>query len=349
MTSTTLTLLIGAFLASAWATGWFRRYALSRQLLDVPNVRSSHVVATPRGAGVAFAATTLLGLLFAASLGILDWTSVCGLVGGGLLVGGVGCVEDHREMARRWRLLAHVAAAAWVLYWMGGTGLPLATVIHPAPLGYAIAVLYLAWLINLTNFMDGIDGIAAIEAITVCLGAVALSVAAVPGGGAWIGPALLASTTAGFLVWNWPPAKVFMGDAGSGFLGIALGALGLQAALLEPRLLWSWLILLAVFIVDATVTLARRILRGQRFYEAHRTHAYQHAAQRWTHRPVTLAVAAINVCWLLPLAFLVASGSLGPAPGLIMAYSPLVILAMWLKAGMLNYGPRTSRRHPVPP
>jgi len=125
-----------------------------------------------------------------------------------------------------------------------------------------------------------------------------------------------------------------MGDAGSGFLGIMLALFSVQAAWVDPRLLWVWLILLGVFIVDATVTLCRRVLRGEKFYEAHRSHAYQYASRVLNaHRPVTLAVCAINVFWLLPVASLVASGNLDGMLGLLMAYLPLLLLAYYYKAG----------------
>jgi Fuc2NAc and GlcNAc transferase len=148
-------------------------------------------------------------------------------------------------------------------------------------------------------------------------------------------PALLAAATLGFLVWNFPPAKIFMGDAGSGFLGLMLAALSLQAAVLRPVLFWCWVVLLGVFVVDATVTLIRRLLRGERVYEAHRSHAYQHAAIAFgAHRPVTLAVAAINVCWLLPWALAIAAGWVAGVVGLVLAYVPLVALALRFRAGV---------------
>jgi len=138
----------------------------------------------------------------------------------------------------------------------------------------------------------------------------------------------------GFLIWNFPPARIFMGDAGSGFLGIILALLSLQAAWIESRLLWVWLILLGVFIVDATVTLFRRVLRGEKFYQAHRSHAYQYASRiLGTHRPVTLAVCAINIFWLMPVASLVAAGKLDGIIGLVVAYLPLLLLAYRYKAG----------------
>ena len=329
-------LAFAAFLSTLWLTGRFRRYALTQRLLDVPNVRSSHVVATPRGGGVAIVLTTLPALLLLGSIGSLAWSSVWGITSGGAAVALIGFVDDQGHIAPRWRLLGHFAAALWVLIWIGGLP-PLPAVgfmLELGWLGHLLAVLYLVWLLNLTNFMDGIDGIAGIEAITVCLGGVLLSVLAVPGSTSWLAPLVLASATFGFLVWNWPPAKIFMGDAGSGFLGLMLAAFSLQSGWVLPTLFWSWVILLGVFVVDATVTLVRRVARGEKVYEAHRSHAYQRAARHWgAHRPVTLATGAINLGWLLPIALLVALGLLDGLFGVLIAYAPLVGTAVWLSAG----------------
>jgi Fuc2NAc and GlcNAc transferase len=255
---------------------------------------------------------------------------------GGTLAALIGFVDDRGHVAPRWRLVAHFAAASSVLVMIGGIP-PLTAmgfVMGSGWLGFAIAALYLVWMLNLTNFMDGIDGIAGVEAITVCLSAVFLSGVAAPGKHLWIAPLVLASATLGFLVWNWPPAKIFMGDAGSGFLGIMFGILSLQAGWVANRLFWSWVILLGVFVVDATVTLIRRMAHGERFYEAHRSHAYQHAAlDRGAHLPVTAAVGVINICWLLPVALMVALGWLDGLPGVLIAYAPLVLAAVRLKAG----------------
>lgn len=329
-------LLILVFAASLWLTGRVRQYALAQQLVDVPNERSSHDVATPRGGGVAIVVTTLVALPLLALAGRLPWPLVTGLVGSGALIASVGFADDRGHIAARWRLLGHFAAAAWVLLWLGG--------LPPLPLfgrtwqlgwlGQLLAAVYVVWMLNLTNFMDGIDGIAAVEVITVCLGGALLYAAAAPPGTPWLGPVVLAVATLGFLVWNWPKAKIFMGDAGSGFLGLMLAALSLQAAWISPPLFWGWVVLLGVFAVDATVTLLRRVARGEKFYEAHCSHAYQHAAQRaGSHLPVTLAVAAINVCWLLPIALFVARGVVDGALGVAVAYLPLLIGALRLGAG----------------
>ena len=196
-----------------------------------------------------------------------------------------------------------------------------------------LCALYIVWMINLFNFMDGIDGIASVEAITTSLGGALLWWLAGSGNG-WIAAVVFASCVAGFLVWNFPPAKIFMGDAGSGFLGLMVALLSLWCAQATPVLFWSWFILIGCFMVDATTTLVRRVRRGERFFDAHRAHAYQYAARRaGRHLPVTLACGAINLLWLLPLAALVALGKLDGLTGVLIGYAPLVGLAFHFRAG----------------
>jgi Fuc2NAc and GlcNAc transferase len=145
---------------------------------------------------------------------------------------------------------------------------------------------------------------------------------------------LFAACVAGFLCWNFPPARIFMGDAGSGFLGLVVALLALWSARNAPHLVWSWVILSAVFLVDATTTLVRRVRRGERFAEAHRNHAYQYAARlHGSHRVITLVVLAVNIVWLLPIAVVVALRWLDGIAGVAVAIAPLVWLAFHYKAG----------------
>jgi Fuc2NAc and GlcNAc transferase len=167
-------------------------------------------------------------------------------------------------------------------------------------LGGCVAVLALAWAINLYNFMDGIDGLAASQAVFVGGAGGALL---------WLNGAdsmplyLLAAASAGFLLLNWPPARIFMGDAGSGFLGYALGVMALHSTVSGTTSIWPWVILLGVFLVDASLTLFRRAVRRIRVTDAHRTHAYQWASRRMgEHRLVTLSILMINVFVLWPAA-----------------------------------------------
>jgi len=328
-------LLAAVFLAS-WGMTWgVRRYALARSIMDIPNARSSHRIPTPRGGGVAIVLGFLGCLVLAGVLGMVDVRSLVALLPAGAWVAAVGFLDDHRHIPARWRLLGHFLGAGWLIYWVGG--LPALSVpwgeIDLGLAGDLLALVFLVWLLNLYNFMDGIDGIASLEAISVCLAGALCYGLVGAGAKAWL-PLILTMATAGFLVWNFPPARIFMGDAGSGFLGVVLGGMALQAGWVSPSLLWSWLILLGVFVVDASYTLLHRLIRGERVYEAHRSHAYQRASRRYgSHLRVSLVVTGINLCWLAPLAVVVSLGWVSGLLALIVAYAPLVLVVARLGAG----------------
>ncbi|UWF47678.1 glycosyltransferase family 4 protein [Pseudomonas sp. N3-W] len=324
-----------ALAGSLLGTAVLRRYALSNSLIDVPNARSSHVLPTPRGGGVAIVLSFVVSALFLAWTGELAWGVTWAVIVPGGLVAVVGFLDDHGHIPARWRLLGHFTAAIIGVVLLNGLpAIPFfGMALNLGLAGYLFASFYLVWLLNLYNFMDGIDGLASLEAIFVCLGGALLYVISGNLDFVW-GPVALALAVTGFLYWNFPPARIFMGDAGSGFLGITLGFLSLQAAWVNPVLLWGWLILLGVFIVDATCTLFVRLIRGDKVYEAHRSHAYQFATRRYGgHRPVTLSVSCINVIWLLPISILVTMGKVDGFTALLIAYAPLVVLALRFKAG----------------
>lgn len=329
----------GALLAAVFALSYLmtrgvRRYALER-LLDVPNDRSSHLAPTPRGGGLAIVLAYAFGVFTASALGWLDGRSLIFLLCG-LWIAGIGFWDDHGHVPARWRMLAHTLAAAAAVFGMGGLAV-LSVNGQPVALGWtgsALAVVFIAWMLNLFNFMDGIDGIAAGEVLSVTACATGLSLWSETDAGAWLAYALLAVAAGGFLLLNWPPARIFMGDVGSGFLGFMLGVFALAGdAGLSPLV---WLILMGVFVVDASYTLVNRMVTGQRWYEAHRTHAYQKATVLLGgHKPVTLRVLMINGLWLLPLAvFAVARPELELGL-LLLAYLPLLFLAWRLGAGRM--------------
>lgn len=324
--------IVSLFISSLFLTGLIRRYAISVNLLDIPNHRSSHTIPTPRGGGLGFV------LCFFAAIGFLTYTQfihqnvAIALGGAGFLVALLGFLDDKISLPARVRLLGHIVASIFALSWIG-----LPQLFHFSwILIFIIGIFYLVWLLNLYNFMDGIDGIAAIEALSVCLG-MALIYGSVGAMDLITLPLILAAAVAGFLFWNLPPARIFMGDVGSGFLGLMLGILSLHAACIDIKFIWAWLILLAAFIVDATFTLIQRILSRQAIFDAHRTHAYQQASKiLGSHSPVTLGLSLINIFWLFPLALSVVHFSHFALQGLILAYLPLIGLAWYLKAGAVE-------------
>jgi Fuc2NAc and GlcNAc transferase len=140
----------------------------------------------------------------------------------------------------------------------------------------------------------------------------------------------------GFLVWNWPKAKIFMGDVGSGFLGLLLGALILMASQQLPVLLFCGLILFGIFVVDASFTLFVRFFSGQKWFEAHCSHTYQRAAKVYGHLHVLLACWTINLLWLLPFSIFIFFYPANAFFGLFLAYFPLIYLAFYFKAGQAD-------------
>jgi len=318
--------------------------------MDVPNHRSSHKTITPRGGGLSIVLAFLIAIGGLASFGYVPQIVGIGSLSCLTAVALLGFIDDCGvALSALARLSIHFAAAGLFLLSIGGCvpSVVFGVLVDLGWLGHILAAMFLVWMLNLFNFMDGIDGIASVETITVSLSG-ALLWSMTTSSTDWIFPVLLAAAVAGFLIWNHPPAKIFMGDAGSCFLGASLGGLAITAGSDHPQLFWSWVILLGCFIVDATVTLIRRLQRGKRFDEAHRSHAYQYAARKWnSHKRVTYAYGLVNVVWLLPIAALVALGHLDGVLGLLLAYAPLIWLAFKLKAGApeLQEG---NREHTVP-
>jgi Fuc2NAc and GlcNAc transferase len=325
------------FVASAFITRQLVRNSHRFSKLDIPNERSSHITPTPRGGGIAFVATSLVGFLLLLLNNALNGTELLALCCAGSIVAIAGHLDDRQKISGATvRLVLHAISAIILVV---GVGIPselaiFERTVNTGIVGSILGVVYLVWLLNLFNFMDGTDGIAASEAIFVALAGAFLSYHVLADASHSAAAVILATSTFGFILYNWSPAKIFMGDVGSGYLGIVVGALSLIAANQDPELLWVWIILLAVFVSDATVTLTRRLLRKQKPHVAHRSHAYQHLAIRLnSHAKVALLVLAVNIAWLLPIAFLVADKQLAGTTGVIIAYVPLLIAALAFGAG----------------
>lgn len=300
-------------------------------LLQAPNARSSHTVPTPTGGGIAIVAASVpvAALAPASGAAYLAW-------GLGLGLALVGLWDDRAGLGAAVRFAAHVLAALILVAGLGlvDPGSPLRIVT-----GLAMALAIAAW-VNGYNFMDGIDALAGVEAAFIALAALGLTAWAYPGAAAstqgwWLTG--LAGAAVGFLVLNRPPAKLFMGDTGSYFLGFMLAALALISVAQGLLPGWTWLILGALFVADTSMTLAVRMATGQPWMRAHRSHAYQKLARRWgSHGRVVGAALAVNVAWLLPLA---AASVAWPAFGGLCAaaaLAPLGLAALALGAGVAD-------------
>jgi Fuc2NAc and GlcNAc transferase len=275
---------------AAVGTAAVRHFALRHALLDRPNERSSHSVPVPRGGGLAILVSLLIALLLLKGRpGAADWPfwlALAGIVPTTI----AGLIDDRWSIPARVRVLVHcVTALAFV---------PLALAAYDP--GYPLAFWLLgAWwtfatvaAINVVNFMDGIDGIIAVQTIVFGLHLALLATAPET----ILFTVALAGAAGGFLLWNWPPARIFLGDAGSGSLG-ALGMIGGLLVLREGAIEMLPVFLpVAPLFADATVTLLRRAARGERLAEAHREHLYQRLANGgWGHRRVTLLYGGLAV------------------------------------------------------
>jgi UDP-N-acetylmuramyl pentapeptide phosphotransferase/UDP-N-acetylglucosamine-1-phosphate transferase len=268
--------------------------ALARRfgLLDRPNQRSSHARAVPRAGGVAVLASVLAALAVVPAF----WQGQAAtVVLGALALGVLGLADDRFGLPPGARITAQLAVA---LYIVGSVG-PIERLPFPPPfdpplgaLGTPLSVLWIVAVVNFFNFLDGIDGLAALQAAVTAAGIAAVSWEA----GAVLLAAALAGAAAGFLPFNWSPASVFLGDAGSYFLGCVLAALPLLAA---PQARSSAVLFVALslwfFLADASLTLARRAARGARVWQAHREHLYQDLSARLGHARVTLSLGAASL------------------------------------------------------
>lgn len=291
---TTVLVLTGAaaMTCAVAGTALLRTRAKAWGLMDVPNARSLHTRVTPRGGGIVLVLAVMGGLL-AVTLGQVTSPGPTALfAGAAMLVAVIGWRDDVRSVSPVRRLLVHLLAAAIAVGAWGafdtlqfpGIGLTL-----PGAIAVAVTGVWIVGLVNAYNFMDGVDGLASGQAVI--------------GGAVWVllcGPdapvvtaiaTLVAGASLGFLWHNWSPARIFMGDAGSGFLGFAFAVMPLMAyaATGDARLPVAGLVVVAPFVFDTTYTLARRLIRGENVVEAHRSHLYQRLVTNgWSHASVTM-------------------------------------------------------------
>lgn len=327
-------ILAVVFISSYLLTFGIKKYAEQKSIIDIPNIRSSHKYPTPRGGGLSFLIIFLFSVVLIKYFDIIQLSFNHYEFFSLGIIGLLGFCDDRISLSPYLRLIVQFIAVCIFLISLLPIS-PLVTkilVIKGIPLNILI-LFYLVWLINLYNFMDGINGIASLEAVSVSLGMVFVY---------WLTDNLdlipklliLVAAVLGFLFWNFPKAKIFMGDAGSNFLGLIIGMFSVQSLMVDSQLIWSWFVLLGVFIVDASITLLRRFFNGEKIYLAHCNHAYQHLARRiGKHTPVTLLITFINIIWLLPIAILIGKKSLDGFYGLLIAYTPLCVLAYIFGSG----------------
>ena len=313
-----------AWLCGHFLTQWVRDYSIRVSWLDVPDARSSHSTATPTGGGIAVVAIILVGIMYLIKI---DTTGTWSVIGFSIVcLATLGWVDDRQNLGVGVRLAVQLLVALIAIYAVS----PIQAIdiggrlIFPGVLGYVVVGIWIVWMTNLYNFMDGIDGLAAIQGIvgagTLCVWFTAL--------GAYdfaLCTAVVLGALLGFLKHNWSPASIFLGDVGSLALGGLFGIIGVVGVVKYQIPVTAYITLFGVFIGDATLTLARRLARGENVLRAHRTHFYQRAVQSsWSHGQVTVAVLAAN----LILAVLATCDVFRFSPRIAWPVAAIVVLAI---------------------
>ena len=325
-------LLFGIFIffLSYYLTRYVRNYSLRNNVVDVPNERSSHINPTPTGGGLAICISILFAIIIFPGSDSSISSLKLGLAPGVLVIGIVGWLDIHREVAVVTRALLYLLASVWAIIMLGGFS---EIVIGPYLVsigwfGSIFAVFAISWLLNLYNFMDGTDGLASVQAISTSFyGLLFFSIVGETNASIVCGTILLSCCA--FLIWNWAPARIFMGDVGSCALGFTFGVLAVYSEITSSIPVMCWFVLLSIFIADSTFTLFRRMISGDTWYRAHNTHAYQRLVQMgMPHKLLATYVFLTNFFVLGPLAYLVWQMPKFAIPVVCSLYA--VLFALWM-------------------
>ncbi len=334
---TDILIFAATFAVSYIGVAAYRRWSVKQNFLKVPNERSSHAEPTPHGAGIVIVAICLLAYV-PISIWVTGWFS-WGYFGGALMIAGISFLDDIRPISFPVRLIVHSAAAVLLIVDTGTWhGITMLGKLDLGWWGYVITFLWLVWMINSYNFMDGIDGIAGLQAVIAGIGWLSLGVLmGMPV--LYLFAGVLATASLGFLVHNWNPAHIFMGDVGSAFLGFTFAALPLMArtnVLKYPDLLPIAAVLFVwFFIFDSLITILRRLIRGEKIWVAHREHLFQRLVSAgFSHRAVTVLYGVLS--GILSLSVLLSVRyrediGLAMFPVVIMLTSVILVLCMHKK------------------
>ena len=321
-----ITLMLGYLAVSG-----LRRWAERRQILDIPNERSSHIQPIPRGGGIAICTITLTGLIAYQFLDLdWSWSVLLAYSIGASLIAGVSWRDDLHSLTNWVRFSAHSVGALVAILGVGTwhlVSLPWMGEFYLGGWGWIVTFLWIVGLTNAYNFMDGIDGLAAGQAVVAGFGwavvgwLASLSFVSIVG-------LLLAASSLGFLGHNWPPARIFMGDVGSAFLGYSFAFLPVVAARADPALAVVGVLLLWPFLFDTMFTFLRRLYHRENVFAAHRSHLYQRLVIAGaTHRGVTLCylvLAMVGVALALLWVMQVRGSSMA-----ILLLLPLLSFTLW--------------------
>jgi Fuc2NAc and GlcNAc transferase len=315
----------------------FRRWSLKRKLLDIPNERSSHTIPTPRGGGLIICAVSMLAFFLYELLKFDAFNAA--YFAGALIVAAISLIDDVRSVSPFWRILCHSLAAGLAVRSFSGfenIWIPFHGAVQIGFWGDLAAFFWIVWLINAYNFMDGIDGIAATQAITAGVGWSFFGIVLGIDNAFYYG-GVLAASAMGFLMLNWQPAKIFMGDVGSAFLGYTFAVLPLLVSKesknleIDPFLPWLGVLLVWFFVFDSVFTFFRRLVRGEKVWQPHRRHIYQNLViSGVSHAKVTLLYGAVSAILVFTVIwFSTSSQKLLPLTGAVAAAETIFLVIVW--------------------
>lgn len=325
--------LAAAFILTLLGTNGYKSFAIRKGILANPDFRTLHEKPVPRGGGIVFSLVFMLGVLILWLLGIASLELMLAICIGGGVATLFGFMDDIMEFKVIPKLAMQVSLAGWVLFCFDGGTLPHLCWMPTWPV-WLLTWFLLVWMMNLYNFMDGIDGMAGSGAVFMA-GVAAIVVFINGNSNMALVLALLSISCLGFLLFNWTPASIFMGDSGSIFLGYCFGALILKTVMDGGMSFWTWLVIFGYFLGDTTTTLLLRIIIVKK-YVPHRSHAYQNLARIWgSHLKVTCLVIVYHCVWLLPLAIWSTLQRETAPIAAVLALAPAIL---WT----LRYGPALS-------
>jgi Fuc2NAc and GlcNAc transferase len=280
----------------------YQKIAIKKGILANPNFRTLHETPVPKGGGIVFASITILGIFLLWRSGQMPNNLFMTLGVGGCIATFLGFFDDINNIGAKKKLAVQIFLSGFALFHLDGGVLSSIDLI-PDWIAIPLSLLFLVWVINAYNFMDGIDGMAASGAIFSSGVVIVTIVLTNEFSEVTIFLLLLMASVLAIIVFNWPPATIFMGDAGSVFLGYIFGVLILYTTMNNEVSIWTWIIVFGYFIADTTVTQIARLILVKKWYMAHRSHAYQNLARiSNSHLKVTMGVIVYYLMWLLPLA-----------------------------------------------
>jgi len=328
-------ILIIFFFISFIGTYLYKKIAISQNILSNPNFRTLHTKPIPVGGGIVFSMVFIVGMIYHSWLNQLSNNLLLLIAVGGAAAALFGFLDDLKNIRALKKLTFQFLLSGWAFLCIDGGPLLMFDWL-PSIITIPLTLLFLVWMMNGSNFMDGIDGMAISAALFVSGMMIWVLLLTHPESEFIIVMALLFASSCGFFLFNWPPASIFMGDAGSIFLGYLFGSLILVTVQVGDLTIWTWLVVLAYFFADIIVTQFMRVILVKKWYLPHRSHAYQNLARiTGSHFRVTAGVVLYNLIWILPLTLWSAlSPEMGPYAA-VLAVSPGLFVAY-------RFGPRLS-------